>query len=132
MDTGVLGAYRRIDEHLIATKPEIFGMVLENFVFTEILKIITGMFALDTDIYYFRNQSKVEVDFVLERGEDIIAVEVKASSMISSGDLKGIHTLHARCGSRLKAGIILHPGENIRRLGDQPYFLVPVSALWLA
>ncbi|MEE9119381.1 MAG: DUF4143 domain-containing protein [Calditrichia bacterium] len=53
------------------TKPD--GKVFENYVFSELIK--TGF-----DPKYWRTKSKVEVDFILEHGSDIIPIEVKVSA----------------------------------------------------
>ena len=46
------------------------GKVFENYVFTELQK-------MNTLIYYWRTKSKAEVDFVIERGKEIIPIEAK-------------------------------------------------------
>jgi len=53
------------------------GPVLENWVFSELWKLLPE----GATLHYWRSASGAEVDFVLLRGDDIVAVEVKASRL---------------------------------------------------
>ena len=54
------------------------GKLMENLTFTELCKYTNPL--LDA-IHFWRSSSQAEVDFVVLRGERLIAVEVKASHM---------------------------------------------------
>lgn len=70
-------------------------------------------------IWYWRERSGREVDFVLERNGVLVALEVKASSQASGSDAAGIEAFRASLGkaARLRRGVVLHAGEP-RRLAD--------------
>ncbi|MFH0817207.1 MAG: ATP-binding protein, partial [Candidatus Micrarchaeota archaeon] len=53
--------------------PEIDGQVFENYVFSELLK-------LGFSPKYWRKKGKAEVDFVVEKGSEIIPIEIKLSA----------------------------------------------------
>lgn len=53
------------------------GALLENFVFSELAKHLEPL----DDLRYWRTRNGAEVDFVLRRGERIVAIEVKAAEM---------------------------------------------------
>lgn len=53
------------------------GAVLENWVFTEIWKRTT----FDETVHFWRSSSGAEVDFVLSRGDRLVAVEVKSAAL---------------------------------------------------
>ena len=131
LDTGLLGAIQKRDEASIKKDPSVFGHFLENFVFTEMLKILSCPFESETEIYYYRDTQKTEVDFILERAGKIIAVEVKASTVVGPEDVKGLKKIQSLCGDAFKAGIVLHPGDRIQNLGHGRLFGVPISSLWL-
>lgn len=59
-------------------KKEISGEVFENYVFSELLK-------LGYNPKYWRTKTKTEVDFVIEKENEIIPIEVKISPQITSG-----------------------------------------------
>lgn len=62
---------RPIDERADA------GPVLEDWVFTELWKAMPSTAGL----HYWRSTSKAEVDFVVDRGDLIIGIEVKAGNL---------------------------------------------------
>jgi predicted AAA+ superfamily ATPase len=53
------------------------GPTTENWVFGELQKVLP----LELDIHYWRSTSMAEVDFVIESGAGLIALEVKAGSI---------------------------------------------------
>jgi len=53
------------------------GALLENLVFTELAKLAGPL----DELRFWRTKNGAEVDFVLRRGDRLIAVEVKASAM---------------------------------------------------
>lgn len=71
------------------------GLLVENFVFQELLKYKTQHFR-DWDIHFWRTKSGAEVDFVLKCGETIIPVEVKYRTMRGPKITRGFRSfLHA-------------------------------------
>jgi predicted AAA+ superfamily ATPase len=51
---------------------------MENFIFTELSKYINPL--LDR-IHFWRSKSQAEVDFVVIKGDKMIAIEVKATAL---------------------------------------------------
>jgi len=70
-------------------RSEIHGAALETLVFNE-LRAINSYEGLGYDIYFWRTKSKHEVDFVLYGKGGLIAIEVKVSSRVRTGDLDGL------------------------------------------
>jgi predicted AAA+ superfamily ATPase len=102
-----------------------FGHILENFVFTELLKNLDGR----TQLLHFRTVDNKEVDFVLERSNgDIVGIEVKSSSTISTNDFAGLKVLKEIAGKSFKCGIVLFSGKNTIPFGEG-MFAVPVTSL---
>lgn len=54
------------------------GQLLENYIFLELLKNFENW-----NIYYYRTKSKAEVDFILEKDNKIIPIEVKINPEIT-------------------------------------------------
>ncbi len=59
----------------------------------------------------------------------IAAVEVKASSTITSCDLRGLGECSNRVGERFSNGVILYFGDQVVPFGPKRTAL-PISALW--
>lgn len=85
-----LGVARNLARRGLIEKgtPE-FGTAIEHLIFLE-LKAYSDYSLRGDEITYWRSQSQLEVDFVIN-GE--IAIEVKGTTRVSSSDLKGLKAL---------------------------------------
>ena len=78
-------------------------------------------------IFYWRTRSGVEVDFVIEHGRDLFAIEVKASENVGYYDIKGIEKF-AKDFPNMKCGIIIYSGNEFVKLTNKIY-AVPLKVL---
>jgi len=131
IDTGLASHLLGIDkEALLLTQREHLGNLVENFIYTELLKHTTYS-QKTTKIYHYRD-AEYEVDFVLEQSNtNIIGIEVKSSTNIKSSELKGLVKLAQNSGELFKGGFIFYMGEHIVPITKDGYkFLVlPISVL---
>lgn len=65
------------------------GAAFEHYILMELLAYV-GLNELDLPLCYWRSKSGMEVDFVIDTGKDVIAIEVKISSDPSPNDYKGL------------------------------------------
>ncbi len=56
-------------------------------------------------------------------------IEVKASSSVNDGDLRGLRKLRATAGARFAAGVVLYDGAATIRF-ESNLFAVPLRLLW--
>ncbi len=94
---------------------------LGNFFETMIyhhLRVLTGLMTPSGRIYFWRTQSGVEVDLVLEHGRHLLAFEVKQTSKPGYGDAAGLRAFLAE-HPHTSAGVLLHTGPEIRRLDEK-------------
>ena len=111
-------------------RPELFGHVLENFVATELLKLMTFQNE-KMDLYHFRTSDNKEVDFVFEKSNgQLAAIEVKQRDSVSKADFKGLEELQSLAGHDFICGIVLYRGRDVVPFG-QNLWAVPVSNLWV-
>ncbi len=105
------------------------GKIIENFVAVELAK--QAAFATTrSQLYHFRTSSGQEVDFILEaNGGQIIGIEVKSTSKISTRNFQNLETLKQDVGDKFKRGFVIHPGKSAVQFGDELYAL-PLAALW--
>jgi len=95
------------------------GGMLENYVFSELLKLTT-VSDQQLTLYHFRDQQMREVGIVLERDDGMIAgVEVKASSTVRSSDFAGLKSLSVACGDRFSQGVVLYDGTEVVPFGGR-------------
>jgi len=115
-------------KELAAAQPNRFGHVLENFVLSELTK--ANHASSDAiSMSYCRTTSGIEVDFVLEKAQKKVAIEVKHSERVSEGDVKGIRDLKKAMGEDLLRGIVLCNAPEVIPY-DKGILLVPFAALW--
>ena len=129
LDSCLLAAVRGLNFERMKTNRVEYGALLESFVYSEVLKLITGT-DLQLSTYHFRDQQMCEVDLVLERGDGMIAgIEVKASATVNSRDFAGLQSLATACKGHFANGIVLYDNNRYVPFADN-MAAVPVSSLW--
>jgi uncharacterized protein len=129
-DTGLACALLgRNAEELGSPKSLLTGPMIESFATMELIKQ-RGWSDLQPTIRHWRDRNGAEVDLVIESDDGTIAgVEVKASSTVSTSDVKNLQLLREKLLDRFAAGVILYLGERVVPLGDRLWAL-PISVLW--
>ena len=69
-------------------------------------------------IFYWRTTTGHEVDFVIEHGRQLIAIEVKLSSTPRYSDCEGLR-LFLQEYPETRCGILVHTGKTIQRLAEK-------------
>lgn len=92
----------------IKPKTELFGKVLEHFIFTE-LRACLDYTKDRRPLRFWRSSTGAEVDFIIG---DEIAIEVKASELVSEKHLKGIKVLNEEI--KFKKNIVISLDSNPR------------------
>jgi hypothetical protein len=72
--------------------------------------------ALDSQrrkLHFWRDRAGHEVDFILEEAGKLVALEIKARSQVTTGDLIGIHAFRdaLKRKASLVRGVVLHSGK---------------------
>lgn len=92
------------------------GALVETFVFNELLKHCE--FSMDnTKIYHYLTSDKKEIDFILQRNDKIIAIEVKSSSKVGKDDFRHIIEYQKKSSKDI-LGIVFYMGENVLHIND--------------
>jgi predicted AAA+ superfamily ATPase len=129
LDSGLLGTVRRLTFDRVMADRGQFGALLESFVFSEVLKLMTGS-DLRLSPYHFREQQRHEVDIVLERDDGkIVGIEVKAAATVKSADFAGLRTLAEASKERFAFGVVLYDSADLVPCGDR-FAAAPLSCLW--
>jgi len=132
IDTGLVSYLLHVDsENLFLYKDGSYGSLIENFVYSELLKEATYSKS-SVSIYHFRNLRKHEVDLVLEhRNGSIIGIEVKAKATIKKSDLKGMIELAKESKERFLHGLVFYGGDEIVPISIDSYifYCLPLGIL---
>lgn len=101
------------------------GHLFENFVFN-ILR--TQLELVPTQIHFWRTRDQAEVDFVLEKGLEIIPIEVKHSEMKKIELTRSFRNFTAKY--KPEKGYIVHLGRNFKtRIDNTKIYIFPFFEL---
>ncbi len=81
----------------------------------------------DAQLAYWHEQGRHEVDFVIEHKRQVVAVEVKAATRWSEGDLSGLRAFMDRTPACV-AAVLAYNGRNAVQLEDK-LFVIPLGSL---
>jgi predicted AAA+ superfamily ATPase len=128
-DAGMLAHLLGLDAAGLAARPGDLGQLLESFVVAELLRLAPHS-TVQPRLHHLRTSDGTEVDVVLEgRRHQLVGVEVKAASSVSTADFRGLRFLQEAVGDRLRCGVVLYTGRETLPFGPRLWAL-PVTALW--
>jgi uncharacterized protein len=130
VDPAVAGAVLGFDSDLVLRNGDFLGRLLESLVVAQ-LRAELAVTAGRPRLYHLRQQQgRLEVDLLAElAGGRLIAIEVKADAAPSSDSARHLTTLRDRYPDVFVAGLVLHTGPRVYRLGDR-LLAAPISVLW--
>ena len=122
IDTGIACHMLRIKDAKTLEASLYKNQIYETFIFAELKKHIS--FAVEkTDIFHYHTSDKKEIDFILSRGEQILAIEVKASYSVDKKDFKHIFDFQ-KSSKKDILGIVFYMGEQVLEI-DKNNFAIP-------
>jgi predicted AAA+ superfamily ATPase len=92
------------------------GLLLEHLVGLELRRRCGGLWP-EARLCHFRTRQGAEVDFILEVGRELWAIEVKASRSVDQRDTGGLRAFTRRAG-RVSRQIVVFLGGQRQRLED--------------
>jgi hypothetical protein len=124
-DSGLAAHLAGIDENRAAIDP-MKGALLETYVAQNLAAVLESE-CTGARLSYWHVQGRHEVDFVIEKGRDTLAIEVKAAARWDERDLAGLKAfLHKTKQCRL--AILAYGGRETVRLGDR-LWAAPLAAV---
>ncbi|MHB8766357.1 MAG: ATP-binding protein [Deferrisomatales bacterium] len=91
------------------------GAHLENLILADLLAWRDAR--LDrAELFYWRTAIGEEVDLVIEAGNQLLPIEVKATARPRLGDAAHLRTFRAEYGENARAGLLLHTGSTLEWL----------------
>lgn len=92
LDTGLLGAMAEVPPSLMLIGSNVFsdykGAFTENYVLTQLVSVPKTVIA-----YYSKENSTMEIDFIVQAGDHLLPVEVKAEENVKSKSLRQFITV---------------------------------------
>jgi len=90
------------------------GQLFENYIASELMKFIRTN-RLDVKLFFYRTRSGMEIDFILETKNGIIALEVKNRDSVSKSDFTNIKRLADAAGKAWLGGLVIYRGNKIQQ-----------------
>jgi predicted AAA+ superfamily ATPase len=113
-DPGIVRSMKRVSGN---PAPEARGALFEGLV-AQLLRAYNDYRGLFDDMYYWAlpGPSRVEVDFLLSRGPDLIAIEVKSGTAFTDTWCKGLRAIEPLEG--VKRRMIVYPIGPVMKTWD--------------
>jgi predicted AAA+ superfamily ATPase len=102
--------------HLSGGEPQ--GAHLENLVVSDLLAWADGAVGVRPQVLHWRTASGQEVDVVIEAGDRLLAVEVKATRNPTPRDARHLVAFRDEYGASVAGALLLHGGEATFRLTE--------------
>jgi predicted AAA+ superfamily ATPase len=81
------------------------------------LRTLTSLLTPKARLYFWRTRSGEEVDFVIEYGRRLLAIEVKLTDQPGYRHAAGLRQFSQEYADTI-GGILLHSGTSLKRLGE--------------
>lgn len=107
-DTGLLCYLLNLTSQSALIKHNAYGAILENWVMTEIKKNRSNK-GINGGMNYFRDSAGNEVDLILEKNNEVMGIEIKATKKPGSKDLQGLR--YWQKYQRGNKSILIHGGQ---------------------
>lgn len=114
------------DENSLINAREL-GNFFETTMFLH-LKVLAELMIPKANIYYWRTTTGKEVDFVIEHGRKLLAIEIKLTKNPTFQDTKGLLSFIEEYPETL-LGVLLHTGSSIKWLHSK---ILAVPWWWIA
>ncbi|MDI6755969.1 MAG: ATP-binding protein [Thermodesulfobacteriota bacterium] len=113
VDAGLACHFLGIESEKMLKQSPFLGAIFEGFVASEIIKqqVNSGR---SKELYYFRDQQGLEVDFLVPTGHrELILLEAKASRTVMPQMAESLHRLAGSIGNyQVKSYLIFNPGRE--------------------
>jgi len=131
IDAALMTATLGLDEQAVLDDGDLLGRVLDTFVAAQ-LRPELAIATTRPRLYHLRTEEgRHEIDLVAElSGRGLVGIEIKASAAPSlNDDAKHLIWLQRQIGERFLAGVVLHTGPHLFKLGER-IIAAPIAALW--
>ena len=106
LDTGLAAYLTKWDNPSVLMNGALSGSILETYVFAEILKSYWHN-GKEESIYFYRDRSGKEIDFVIEKNGTLYPIEVKRTSTPNTDDFKNFSTIRDMPSRKPGTGAII-------------------------
>ena len=115
---------------LTGFRGEISGSLYETMVVSEIVKWVRSV-QRQTELYFYRTRSGLELDLLLQTSNGIIGMEVKSRERVVLSDISAMKQIAKGLASEWRGGLVLYRGDRIYKLAEPDIWAVPSYRFFL-
>ncbi|SDB49198.1 protein of unknown function [Desulfonatronum thiosulfatophilum] len=113
-DVGLASYLLGLQEEKQVSRDPLRGSLFENMVVAELFKQHYHQ-GVRPRLSFYRDSAGNEVDVVIDRGNDLVLLEIKAGQTVSRNYFQGLERFAGVVGERVKGGIVVFGGEKAQR-----------------
>lgn len=122
LDTGLVCYLLGIRDPVVVERHPLRGAIFETYVAGELVKAYQHA-GREAPLYHWRDTTGHEIDFLLDLGDRLLPIEVKAGSTVAADALAGMRWWSELPGNDARAGVLIHGGGEVRQRG--PFTILP-------
>lgn len=126
-DTGMAAHLGAVASWADVERRQLVGPLLETWVHAELRKLLC-LRAPEPEFSFWRTHTGQEVDFLIERGGELVGLEVKGSSALERRQLRALDASRETLGRRWRLGVLLHGGTEAVAIDDRTAAIPVASA----
>ena len=130
-DVGLAAHLLQIEEPGQVARDPLLGGLFENLVVLEALKARRNA-GQPPDLYYLRNQSRMEIDLLLATRRRFRAVEIKAAMTRQPDQARHLEAFRKLAGDRLEKAAVSYAGDLEVSTGGTDWISFRNTARWLS
>ena len=112
LDTGLVSWLLGIKEHSQLEQHPLRGHIFETLVFSEVLKYQYNQ-AEPSNLFFWRDSHKNEIDFLLDRGLSRLAIEVKSGQTLNASFFAGLDYWKRLDPDRNDETLLIYSGDEV-------------------
>lgn len=114
-DIGLATYLLGIENETQINRDPLRGHLVENLIIMELIKWRYNH-GLDSQLYYYRDVQKNEVDVIFKDGNNLIPIEIKSSKTYNSEFIKKLQYFQNLTGNRSPRGYLIYAGEQEQQI----------------
>lgn len=111
LDTGLLCYLLHINDSKSLLTHPYRGAIFEAFIISEIIKAFLNK-GVDPPVFFWRDRTGHEVDLLMERGEELLPVEIKSGRTVVADSFKGLKFWLSLRGNPQEKGALVYGGDK--------------------
>jgi uncharacterized protein len=122
LDVGLL-------RQLSGMQSDLSGAIYETMVVGEIIKWLKTV-QNDSEVYYYRTRTGMEIDILLRTPHGIIGMEIKNRKTYSGSDVRSMRDVAAALGNKWRGGLLVYRGESLKKIAEPDIWVIPSRRLF--